>query len=552
VDAILTAIVTAALIAVVLNLYLKKLDIPPIIGYIFSGVVVAEIFGLRANDNHALMEVAEFGIVFLMFTIGLELSINHLKAMKKEVFLFGASQVLITATIFALIAIYGMGIPVKPAIIIAAALSLSSTAIVLKMLKERGEIGKPYGKQVLGILIFQDIAVIPILLMVTLFSQPDVTPVKLITQMTLSAIIVLVLLSTVGKFLMTQLLQRASDSRSHEIFVGTILLIVVGASLVAHQFGFSYALGALIAGIMIAETRYRHQVEADLAPFRDILLGVFFVTVGMQIDLAVLSDNVLYILAFMVVVMAIKLGLIYTLLRFLSDKGCALRSGISLMQMGEFSFAIFALASVAGILADQAFIQMVIVAVSLSMILTPFLLKNVERMAAWLEGHPGTFEKGQIISSAPVKNHVIVVGYGAALGQRVAQMLKAQNIPYLCIEGQYKKVEEGIEHGHAVMLGNAAQPDILEKAGIHDASAVIVATNREIGMRLIAEAVLDTRPDINLVLKTNHLMTPGLFDDLNVRNVVDEYAEAARLMIEHAVTCDMAQRSSPQHTPEKE
>ncbi|MGE4294397.1 MAG: cation:proton antiporter [Campylobacterales bacterium] len=542
---ILMVVVMAALIAVVLNLYLKKIDIPPIIGYITAGVLVAEIYQFRSSSHSVLSEVAEFGIVFLMFTIGLEFSISHLRAMKREVFLFGALQVVATTVLFSLLAVFVMGIEPKAAIIIAAALSLSSTAIVLKILKERGEIGKPYGKQVLGILIFQDIAVIPILLMVTLFSQPDVTLTKLLSQMAISAAIVLVLLSTVGKFLMTQLLERASNSRSHEIFVGTILLIVVGAALLAHKFGFSYSLGALIAGIMIAETRYKHQVEADLAPFRDILLGVFFVTVGLQINLRMLVENIGFVTAFMVSVMALKAMMIFAVLRYLSDRATALRSAIALMQMGEFSFAIFALATVAGILADAHFIQLIIVAAAISMVLTPFILKKLEQIAARFEGRSAPLSEGVAIESAQVKNHVIVIGYGAALGQQVAQMLKEQEIPYLCIEGQYKKVEEGIDRGHAVMLGNAAQLHILEKAGIHDASAVIVATNREGGMRLIAEAVLEANPNVNLVLKTNHLMTPGLFDDLNVRNVVDEYREAAKLMIEHAMTCEVGKKKNP-------
>ncbi|MDR3347549.1 MAG: cation:proton antiporter [Helicobacteraceae bacterium] len=532
-DAVLVVVVAAALIAVTLNLYLKRFGIPPVIGYIASGVAVAQLFSI-AGEYEVLNELGEFGIVFLMFTIGLEFSISYLRSMRKEVFVFGALQVIITAIVFALIAVFGMGIDPKTAVVLASALSMSSTAIVLKILKEKGEIAKPYGRQVLGILIFQDIAVIPALLMVTLFSKPDVTPLALIAQMIVSAVIVLIVLSTIGKFLMTQLLMRASNSQTHEIFVGTILLVVVGAALLAHEFGFSYSLGALIAGIMIAETRYKHQVEADLAPFRDILLGVFFVTVGLQIDLKLLANNIIFISLVVVIVMAIKALIIFAVLRIFSDKTSAIRSSIALMQMGEFGFAIFALAAHAGILPDKQLLGEITVAVAISMVLTPFILKQMENIAQLFERK--SIHAAQHISfeSARLANHVIVIGYGAALGQQLAQMLKELDTPYLCIEGQYNKVEDGIERGHAVLLGNATQSEILEKAGVKDALAVIVATDREHEMRLIAEKVLEINPHINLILKTNSRMTPHLFDDLNV-NIIDEYQEAARQMIAHAL-----------------
>lgn len=538
-DSILIVIVTTAFISVVLNVYLKKIDIPPIIGYIFAGAIVSEIFHFRLQGETVVGDIAEFGIVFLMFTIGLEFSISHLKAMRREVFVFGLLQVVFTTAIFALLAVYAFGIETKPALIIASAISLSSTAIVLKILQEKGEIGKPFGKQVLGILVFQDIAVIPILLMVTLFSQPDVTPFDLIKQIAISAVIVLILISTVGKFLMTTLLRKASNSQTAEIFIGTVLLIVVSAALLAHLFGFSYSLGALIAGIMIAETRYKHQIEADLAPFRDILLGVFFVTVGFQIDIDVLAQYAFEITLFVFGVMALKGLIIYWILRTLSDKSSALRSALSLMQIGEFSFAIFALATASGVLKAGEFTQVIIASAAISMVLTPLILRQLESIAA-------KFERSKVpnqplfIESAKIRNHIVLIGYGYALGQQIAQMLKEMQIPYLCIEGQYKKVEEGIDRGHAVMLGNAAQTHILEKAGVKDASAVIVATNREKEIRLIAEAVLEINPKINLVLKTNHLMTPNAFDDLPIRNAVDEYKETARIMIEHATTCEVA------------
>jgi CPA2 family monovalent cation:H+ antiporter-2 len=534
-DHILFVVVITALIAVVYNLCLKKLDIPPVIGYIAAGVTAALIFSVSGSE--ALDEIGEFGIVFLMFTIGLEFSLAYLRAMRKEVFLFGVMQVTITSVLFCAVGFFTFDIDLKTAIIIGSALSMSSTAIVLKILKDNGSIGKPFGRQVLGILIFQDIAVIPVLLMVTLFSpQPDdaADPTKLIVKMSVSAIIVLVLLSTVGKYAMTQLLKYASNSRTHEIFVGTVLLVVIAAALLAHEFGFSYSLGALIAGIMIAETRYKHQVEADLAPFRDLLLGVFFVTVGLQINLRLFIDNIIFILLFVVGVMILKGLIVYAILRALSEKKSAIRSAISLMQMGEFSFAIFALSS--AMMPQNNLLAMITVAVAISMILTPFMLKKMEIIASFFEKKRADATATAIVfDSAEAKNHVIIVGYGEALGQQVAQMLKEQDMPYICIEGQYNKVEDGIDRGHAVMLGNATQLSILEGAGLKSASAIIVAIDREHEIRLIVDNALEVNPNINVVLKTNNRMQNELFFDAPNINIVDEYHEAARLMIEYAL-----------------
>ncbi|GHS89375.1 potassium transporter [Campylobacterota bacterium] len=533
-ESVLIMVVCAAFFAVLLNVYLKKLDIPPVIGYIFSGVLVAQIFSF-GGEHQELDEVGEFGIVFLMFTIGLEFSLGYLRAMRREVFLFGVLQVTLTTLLFAAIAIYGFGVEPKAAIVLAAALAMSSTAIVLKILKERGEMGKSYGKQVLGILIFQDIAVIPVLLMVTIFSQPDVTLSTLFLKMIASAMIVLIILSTIGKFLITKVLEKANDSQTHEIFVGAVLLIVLAAAMFAHEFGFSYSLGALIAGIVIAETRYKHQVEADLAPFRDLLLGVFFVTVGLQIDLALFMRNFLPIAAIVITAMTLKALVIYSFARPLSDRFSALRSSISLMQMGEFGFAIFAIASQAKIISDKTLLGELSLSVAISMILTPFILKNMERIAQLFErGKPSP--QNTKIEVAPVSRHIIVIGYGFSLGQQIAQVLKEREIPYLCIEGQFKKVEEGIERGHAVLLGNAAQRTILEHAGVKNAAAVIVAIDKEQDIRQIAEAVRDANSDVNIVVKANHLMSPIIFDEISYAVFVDEHQETARLMISKAMT----------------
>lgn len=278
-------IVATTLIALILNLILKLVHLPTIIGYILTGTIIAYTFSLHsAVDNHTLKEIAEFGVVFLMFTIGLEFSLNHLKKMKKEVFFTGTLQIVITTFFVYLVSKFIIGFDTQTSVIIGTVLSLSSTAIVLKTFNETKEITKPHGRRVLGILIMQDIAVIPILLMISFFTMTDDGAMAVtIFKTIIGGMLLLALLYISGKFLLEPFLKYVSSTKSDELFVASVLLLAMGSAYLAYYFGFSYSLGAFIAGMMISETKFKHQVEADLIPFRNILLGVFFITVGMAI-----------------------------------------------------------------------------------------------------------------------------------------------------------------------------------------------------------------------------------------------------------------------------
>ena len=266
-------IVATLFIAIVVNLILKRFQLPTIIGYILTGTIIAYTFSLHdAVNNHTLKEIAEFGIVFLMFTIGLEFSIEHLKKMKREVFFTGSLQIICTSAFVILICIYILDFDFTSSIIIGAALSLSSTAIVLKTYNETREIKKRHGQRVLGILIMQDIAVIPILLMISIFKlEGDQSILYIIGETTLAAIALLLVLYFCGKYLLEPFFTHVTKSNSEELFVASVLLIAIGSSYLAYYFGFSYSLGAFIAGMMISETKFKHQVESDLTPFRNIL-----------------------------------------------------------------------------------------------------------------------------------------------------------------------------------------------------------------------------------------------------------------------------------------
>ena len=375
----LEIIIFTILVSTLLNLFLKQFAIPTIIGYIATGTIIAYGFDLhQAVHNRELKEIAEFGVVFLMFTIGLEFSVKHLMKMKKEVFVYGALQVFLTAILFAFLANALFSIGIKSAIIIGAALALSSTAIVLKLLNENGDINKVYGRKVLGVLLFQDIAVIPILLMISIFSIDGGSISDLLLLTFAKAILLLAGLFVVGKYLLDPFFAAVSKTKSNEIFISSILLIVIGASYLAHVLGFSYSLGAFVAGMMIAETHYKHQVEADLIPFRDLLLGIFFITVGMQLDFKIIFENILTISLLLPALIAIKIAIIYSIFRFKSTARESLKTALSIFQLGEFALVIFELSFAQGLI-DPIVGQILIVTVVISMIITPFVLKNISQ-----------------------------------------------------------------------------------------------------------------------------------------------------------------------------
>jgi CPA2 family monovalent cation:H+ antiporter-2 len=313
----LTIIVTTLFASLIINILVKKIHLPTIIGYILTGTAIAYGFHLNeAVSNHNLKEIAEFGVVFLMFTIGLEFSISHLKRMRNEVFVAGSLQIIITSSIVYLISYYLFELDQNSSFIISLVIALSSTAIVLKILNENGEINRRHGQRSLGILIMQDIAVIPILLVIGFMSSKSGNISTVLMEMAISAIILLSILWVFSKYLLEPFFTQIIKTNSDELFVGSVLFLAIGASYAAHSFGFSYSLGAFIAGMLIAETKYKYQAEADLIPFRDLLLGIFFITVGMQIDVFSLISQISFILLLLIGVMTLKFIIIFLILRF--------------------------------------------------------------------------------------------------------------------------------------------------------------------------------------------------------------------------------------------
>ncbi|EDK4935096.1 potassium transporter [Campylobacter jejuni] len=517
-------------IAIVLNAIFKKFEIPTIIGYIATGEIISEIYHLSGKGE--ITHIAEFGIVFLMFTIGLEFSFKHLMAMKQEVFLNGSLQMLNCGFVFMLLAIGILGLGDKSATIVGFALALSSTAVVLKILNDNGDINEQYGRKALGILLFQDIAVIPLLLLVDIFSSNNQNIEKLLFTTLISALILITLLFFIGKYLVDRIFRLIIHTSSQEIFISTVLFMVIGASFLANYFGFSYSLGALIA-----ETKYKHKIEADLIPFRDLLLGLFFITVGMQIQLDVVAQNWFLIIVLTLLVMALKFGIVFGFLFLYTKKRVALKTAFAIAQIGEFALAIFSLLQAKNML-DIKTSQILIVVSILTMIITPFILNNIRKITNVVEDIAlNTNAVQNIDSNIKIKNHLVVFGYGR-LGQEVVQKIKNTGVPYLVLESDLNLVELGVSRGENVVFANAAQEETLKIANIEECAVAIITVTNEAKLEILCQVLANYPKPIDTIIHVNGTLKKMLFSsiDENIRIIRSEKV-IARNLVQEALEC---------------
>lgn len=553
-------------IAVIINIFFRRIDIPVIIGYIVTGVIIVYAFDLRAiSASEDLNKIAEFGIVFLMFMIGLEFSFTRIKAMKQEVLTFGSLQMILTTGVFFLINHYFFQFDVATSIIVSSAFSLSSTAIVLKSFEENKVMGTGYGKKVLGILIMQDIAVIPILLMVAMLSNKNTEFTPLLIKTAISAIVVLFILFVPGKFVATRILKFAANTHMDEIFMGTVLFIVLGSALLSEYFEFSHSLGAFVAGMVISSSDYKHQVEADLTHFRDIFLGLFFVTVGMQVDLEFLMQHFFIIGLFLAIVMCLKVVVIFSILKILRREAkTALKTALSLCQIGEFSFAIFLMSQQSGLLRtnegskvleslinagilEQTFSvsdmnQILTLMVILSMIATPFILKNLRKITLFflpkvaksITEEEKRLQEQTAQGLQAMSDHIVVCGYGT-FGQETVRWLKEHNVGYVAVDYNLARVEKGLERGDNVIFGNVGQKSIIEHLSLRDSRAVIIAVDDTGHLKHICQVILEEAPECNIIAKVTTQEEEIELGDMKLHYVINEKKEIAKILAHSAL-----------------
>jgi len=527
---LLFSIFLTVAIATVLNILLKRLGISHIIGYIATGTIISTLFGFNGLGNDSLELIGEFGIVFLMFTIGLELSLEKIKKMKEILLTNGALQVLFSVGVIFLLSYTLFGLDFNTSLIISLAFSLSSTAIVLTYLKESKDIHTPYGQKSMGILIFQDLAVIPILLLISFLSNDTLSLGEVLVKTLLSAVFVLAFMFTVGEKIVNALLQFSAKTELEELFLGSVFSIVIGASLLAHTMGFTYSLGAFIAGMIIADTRFNVKVESDIASYKDVLLGIFFFGVGTKIDILYFLENIHVITFVCLFAMLFKAIVVYAIIRRNSDKNTSAKTALALAQIGEFSFAVFTLAGSQGLISGEMTSFLILVSV-ISMILTPFIIGNIYKFSSYFEKE---FYESDVITPIGRQDHIIVAGF-ATLGKIVAASLQAKGGNFVIISDNLKHVLHARKLGYMAYFGHLNKLPVLESLMVKEAKAVIITMSSEHNRRLISEAVLKYDKDANVIIKIDSAEERKSMRDLPELEFVDASFEVADLLVTRAL-----------------
>jgi K+:H+ antiporter len=523
--------------AVVVVVICRLVRLPPILGYLLVGMAVGPKALAWVPDAAEVRHLAEFGIVFLMFSIGLEFSLPQLKAMRRAVFGLGLAQVAIT-TAGAMVAMHAIGQGWPAGLALGGALAMSSTAIVSKMLAERMELATPHGRDVIGVLLFQDLAVVFFLIVLPPLATKEGELVAALAIGALKAALVLGVLLFAGQRPMRAWFHLVARQRSSELFMLNLLLVTLGLAALTQLAGLSLALGAFLAGMLIAETEYRYQVEEDIKPFRDVLLGLFFVTVGMALDLSIVVENLGWVLLLLVVPVAAKFALIVALARaFGAPLGAALRTGFYLAQAGEFALVLLALAADLD-LVGATLAQITAAAMVLSMLGAPLVIHFAEPIVKRLTANDWLTRAAQITRIAATtmarQNHVIVCGYGRS-GQNLVRLLDTEDIPFIALDSDAERVREAAADGTAVLYGDAGRSTVLSAAGLARARGVVITFADTAVALKILHHVREARPGLPVVVRTlddsqlERLLLAGAAE------VVPEVLEGSLMLATHSL-----------------
>ena len=520
-----TPVLILLLAAVILVPLFQRIRASPVLAYLAAGAVIGPYALGLIDDLEAIRHIGEFGVIFLLFAIGLELSFDRLKAMRRAVFGLGTCQVAITALLFGAAA-YALGTSVEVAIVVGGGLAFSSTALVLQLLDEHGERNTLAGRTTFSILLLQDIAVVPMMALVPLLAEEGHNIAVALSVAGLKAVVALVGLTLLGRLILRPLYRLVAGTRNAELFVGTSLLIVLGTSWATAQTGLSLALGAFLAGILLSETEYVHQIEADIAPFRGLFLGLFFISVGMAVDARVVLDEAVTVGTIVVALVAVKGVVIIALcLLFRQPMAQAVQVGFALAQGGEFAFILFGSAVVAGVM-SVALGQILVVAVGVTMILAPALAVLGRRAGKALAKR--TLGDGQdlVAEAAGIKEHMLVAGFGR-VGQTVARLLQDHDIPYLALDLDLKTVAAGRAQGFAVFYGDAGRYEVLKAAGVARARGAVITLDEPAAAMRAVEAVHRNCPLGAIVVRAHDRSHSEALKAAGAAAVVPEILEAS-------------------------
>ncbi len=523
----------------------RMLHLPPMLGYLTVGILIGpHALGL-AEQNEASHTLAEFGVVFLMFSIGLEFSLPKLMAMRRIVFGLGLAQVGLTIAstiVFGWLLAFQLPSYIhlswQASLALGGALAMSSTAIVSKMLTERLELESEHGRKIIGILLFQDLAVVPLLILIPSLSKNPHDLLETLAWAGLKAVVVLVLLLFIGQKLVRGWLTIVVQRRSQELFMLNLLLITLGAAWITERAGLSLALGAFVAGMLISETEFKHQVEEDIKPFRDVLLGLFFITVGMLLNIRVVLDNWWLVLILLCGPVLLKFALIALLAKlFGSSDGVSVRTGLALAQAGEFGFVLLNLAG--GVeLMDPFVIQVVLASMVLSMLAAPFIIAKSDQIVMKISSNDWMMQSLALTRIATrtmaAQQHVIVAGFGRS-GQSLATLLSEEHIEYHALDLDPQRVQEAQTAGANVSYGDAARRESLIAAGIYRASAVVITYASTPSALRVLHLVHELAPTLPVIVRSHDDADLDLLKQAGAAEVVPELLEGSLMLASHAL-----------------
>lgn len=537
---ILESIILLLTSAVVVSTIFRRFNLPPVLGYLVVGASVGP-YGLGwMPDIQATNELAEFGVVFLMFTIGLEFSLAKLVAMKRLVLGLGGLQVAITTAITMTVAFMAHA-HLAMALVVGGVAAMSSTAIVSKQLNDQLELNTPQGMNAIGILLFQDIAVIPFLILIPSLASGNHHVMIPLLYAIAKAGVVMVLIMWLGRKVLRPIFHEIAATRSMEIFTLTVLLVTLSSAWLTDKMGLSSALGAFLAGMMLGETEFRHQIEVEIRPFRDVLLGLFFITIGMLLNLSAIPDAWRGILVLLTLLLFFKTFIIFGLCRLLgNNSSTALRTGLILAQGGEFSFALLTVAMDENIFPPH-YNQMVLCALLLSMALAPFLIRYNNTISQWFLPKKSHANENEVALAEAVaetaegmKDHVIICGYGR-VGQNICRFLEAEGFQFLALDMDPSRVQTAKMAGEAVTYGDAGNMGILKAAGITNAKAIIFSFDEPHTAIKAIHQVRQELTDLPILVRTRDDSCLTELQEAGATEVIPEILEASLMISFHVL-----------------
>ncbi|HEX9719141.1 MAG TPA: cation:proton antiporter [Ramlibacter sp.] len=523
----------------------RLVKLPPMLGYLVVGVLIGPNAMALGEDIPAVRHLAEFGVVFLMFVIGLEFNLHKLRAMRAHVFGLGLFQVVFTIALATAGSLLIASVVPRlwlmnwqTALVLAGVLAMSSTAIVVKLLADRLELESEHGKRVIGVLLFQDLAVVPLLVLIPALSAPPDMLFKALALASLKAAALIALLLAGGQRVMRWWLTLVARRKSEELFVLNLLLVTLGLAWLTELAGLSLALGAFIAGMLISETEYKHQVETDIRPFHDVLLGLFFITIGMLLDWRIVAQHWWLVLLLVTLPVLFKLLLVAGLTRALgASAGVSLRTGLYLAQAGEFGFVLLTLANQQE-LVPPVLLNPILASMVLSMLATPFIIMYSNRIVMKLVSSEWMLQSLQMTNiarkSINTNRHVIICGYGRC-GQNLARMLEHEGIPYIALDLDPDRVRQATAAGDSVVFGDASRLQALVAAGLARASAVVVTYLDVPGALKVLSRAHDHAPQVPVIVRTQDDRDLEELQAAGATEVVPELLEGSLMLASHAL-----------------